>query len=583
MSSGRSLSPLHAHEDISALIETLYQTEKRLEELTDGEVDAVADRDGRTFLLRRAQEELRHSDAARQAAILNALPANIALLDTQGFVISVNEAWRRFAGANMLQSSEYGIGVNYLGICDCARGDGASEAHRAAAGIRAVLAGGAMNFSLEYPCHSPMAQRWFRLTVTPLADDRSHGVVVMHLDVTAEKQSEERYRLLFGSSMDAILLTAPDGRVLAANPSACRMFEWTQDEILQGGRALVIDASDPRLAIAMEERSRTGRFMGELSFVRKDGAKFPGDVSSSVFRDKDGQIRTSMIIRDVSQRKAAEAQIQRHAHLYAALSQCNKAIVHCTTEEKLFLQVCRAAVQFGGMKMAWVGLVDSEILMVRPAASFGDDMGYLKDLNISVDAESPFGRGPTGTAFRENRPYWCQDYLNDPVTVPWRERGARAGLAASASLPLHRNGIVVGVFTLYSGVTDCFDESARDLLLDMATDISFALDNFARESERKRAAAEIQFKATILKTQQETSLDAMLLVGENGQIISYNQQFIDLWRLSPHLVSAHLDAAVLQSVAEQVENSEAFVARVQYLNRRRDDKSREAKKGREHV
>ena len=109
----------------------------------------------------------------------------------------------------------------------------------------------------------------------------------------------------------------------------------------------------------------------------------------------------------------------------------------------------------------------------------------------------------------------------------------------------------------------------------MTADISFALDNFARESQHKQAAEEITFKNTILKTQQETSLDAILVVDEQEQIISYNQQFIDLWRLSPQLVSARLDAPVLQSVAGQVENSAEFVARVQYLNEHRDAKSRE--------
>ena len=220
-------------------------------------------------------------------------------------------------------------------------------------------------------------------------------------------------------------------------------------------------------------------------------------------------------------------------------------------------------------------MVDTETRRVRPVASFGDDTEYLKDIEISMDADSPFGRGPTGTAIREDRLYWCQDFLDDPVTVPWRERAVYAGLAAAAALPLHRKGIVIGAFTLYSGEANAFDEAARDLLVEMATDISFALDNFARESQRKQAEEEIKFKNTILQTQQETSLDAILVVDENGQIISYNQQFIDLWRLSPQLVSARLDAPVLQSVADQVENSEAFVARVQYLNEHRDDKSRE--------
>jgi len=94
-------------------------------------------------------------------------------------------------------------------------------------------------------------------------------------------------------------------------------------------------------------------------------------------------------------------------------------------------------------------------------------------------------------------------------------------------------------------------------------------------TERKQAEEEIKYKNMILQTQQETSLDAILVVDEDEKIISFNQQFIDLWRLSPQLVSAHLDAPVIQSVAEQVENSEAFFARVQYLHEHRDDKSRE--------
>jgi len=85
-------------DEVSALIETLHQAGRRLEELTAGEVDAVADRDGRTFLLPSAQEQLRHIEAEKQAALLNALPAHIAMLDHEGIIVSVNSAWGQFAG-----------------------------------------------------------------------------------------------------------------------------------------------------------------------------------------------------------------------------------------------------------------------------------------------------------------------------------------------------------------------------------------------------------------------------------------------------------------------------------------------------
>ncbi len=89
-----------ASDEISSLIETLHRTEQRLEHLTAGQIDSVSDASGRTFLLRRAQEQLRQDESARQATILNALPAHIALLDAKGFIVSVNQSWRRFALEN---------------------------------------------------------------------------------------------------------------------------------------------------------------------------------------------------------------------------------------------------------------------------------------------------------------------------------------------------------------------------------------------------------------------------------------------------------------------------------------------------
>ncbi len=133
MRQGKPSTPADAEQETLALIETLHETGQRLEEPTAGEVDSVANHAGRTVLLRGAQVQLRHSEAVKQAAILNAPPANFALLDTQGIIISVNEAWRRFVRIDAPHAPGYAIGVNYLAICGDAEGDGASEVNQAAA------------------------------------------------------------------------------------------------------------------------------------------------------------------------------------------------------------------------------------------------------------------------------------------------------------------------------------------------------------------------------------------------------------------------------------------------------------------
>lgn len=117
-----------------------------------------------------------------------------------------------------------------------------------------------------------------------------------------------------------MLLTTPDGRVLAANEAACRMFGRSEEELARLGRTYVVDSSDSRLAPALEQRARTGRYHGELTFVRKDGGKFSGEVSSAIFTDRRGEMRTSMVIRDVTERHRAEAALAESEQRYRKLA-----------------------------------------------------------------------------------------------------------------------------------------------------------------------------------------------------------------------------------------------------------------------
>ena len=120
--------------------------------------------------------------------------------------------------------------------------------------------------------------------------------------------SDGMYRLLFENCMDGIMKTAPDGSILDANPAACQIFERTREEIIAAGREGLIDSSDPRLPVLIEQRRRTGKTHGELTALRRDGSRFPVEISSVVFENPEGQPRTCIIIRDISERKNAESQ-----------------------------------------------------------------------------------------------------------------------------------------------------------------------------------------------------------------------------------------------------------------------------------
>jgi len=134
------------------------------------------------------------------------------------------------------------------------------------------------------------------------------------------KESERRLRLFLDNNLDAFLLTAPDGSILFVNQAACKIFGRSSEEICTVGRTGIMDINDPRLAPALEERAKTGIFKGELTGKRKDGTLFPIEVSSSYFYNDDGEIRTSMVIRDITERKKAEEILKQSESRLAELN-----------------------------------------------------------------------------------------------------------------------------------------------------------------------------------------------------------------------------------------------------------------------
>jgi two-component system, cell cycle sensor histidine kinase and response regulator CckA len=172
-----------------------------------------------------------------------------------------------------------------------------------------------------------------RAVALPMIVIHPLGTILLGLLLTHQRQRnqwetalrEERDLLarISETSLDAILLTAPDGTIQAANPAACRMFGRSEAEIMAIGRNGVVDTTDPRLPLALVERTQNGRFLGELTFIRKNGEKFPGEVASALFKDKTGQDRTSMIIRDITQRKQMEDAIFLMSETQTKIAQLN--------------------------------------------------------------------------------------------------------------------------------------------------------------------------------------------------------------------------------------------------------------------
>lgn len=143
---------------------------------------------------------------------------------------------------------------------------------------------------------------------------------------TAElSESEARYRSYFESSLDAQFLAAPDGSILDVNSAACQMLGRPAEEIKRLGRKAVVDMTDPRLHAALVERARAGGMRAEITMIRADGTTFPAEVASSAFIDAAGLPKTTVSMRDITERKQAESRIQTQLEHLSLLDQITRS------------------------------------------------------------------------------------------------------------------------------------------------------------------------------------------------------------------------------------------------------------------
>ena len=385
------------------------------------------------------------------------------------------------------------------------------------------------------------------------------GWVLSYRRQKALQESEERFRALHDASFGGIIIH-DNGLILDCNQGLSDMTGFTNEELIGMDGLKLIDPDSLDLVIQNIQSGFDQRY--EVVGVRKDGTKYPLSIKG---KNIPYQGSTARVIEfsDISERKQAEEALQkahdelgilvsertrelaatvetlrneiaerermavnllRYNRLYAVLSTTNRAIVHASDRDSLFRELCRIAVEQGGFLLSWVGVLDEESSLVSSVAACGAT-GFLEDIRISVN-EGPFGVGPTGIAIRAGTYYICNDFLNAPCTQPWHEKGRNYGIRASASVALKEEGRVIGALTMYAEEKDFFDREREELLVQMGEDVSFALDNMAREESRKKAEQSLH-EETLgrLRAIEELREKEQMLVRQNslaamGEMIS---------------------------------------------------------------
>lgn len=280
-------------------------------------------------------------------ATLDGLSAHVAVLDAEGNVLAVNEAWRRFGAGNGLRPGKAAaaaagplVGVNYLRVCDGACGASAEGAREAAEGILRVIRGDVPSYYQEYPCHAPGGERrWFAMRVTRFAGDGPARAVVAHEDVTARRsaeeaagRNEERYGLVSRATNDVLWDWDAVADTLYCGDALERVYGYGQRQI-PGGLAFVQDVIHPDdrkrvmdgLRAAMEGGGES--WADEYRLRRADGTYAAVLDRGYMVRDAGGRVvRMVGSLLDLTERERAAALERERAALDDAVRAMDRVL-----------------------------------------------------------------------------------------------------------------------------------------------------------------------------------------------------------------------------------------------------------------
>ena len=530
-------------DEIVGLVRTLHETQQRLEQLTKGQVDAVLHQGGQSYLLHEAQSRLRESEsdqrrlATTMTAILNALPSHICLLDPNGRIITINRSWRSFALLNKWPDPELATERNYLQICESATGPGAEEAHRTAAGIRAVLSGVSEGFTLEYPCDTPDGKLWFQVVIAPVGETRPRGAVVMHIDITERKLAEERLRATTSS--------------LAASQAIAHLGSWEIDLSQSAELTTAPQTWSDEMYRILGYEPHSVPASAEVVFAEVP-SEYHAEIKSeltALLSDREEHTFTHPIIRPSRERRFIRcvAQVvvdEKSGRLLKVVGTVQDITDSQLAEDALrstagSLAISQSIAQLGSWEMELENLDD----LLANSLLWSDEMyrvmGYEPQ---SVDVTPDF--------------YLSHVLGDDRAEIEQRLKAIfHENQELSFQYPIVRADGEVRIVQTAAQVI-LRDKTGRPLKL-------FGTVHDVTEERKKEDL--LLAETALLEAQLNSTLDGILVISPEGQKILQNQRTIDIWKIPADFAEEADHRRRMEWIVSQIRNKEPFLEQVRQL------------------
>jgi len=343
------------------------------------------------------------------------------------------------------------------------------------------------------------AYHWMRDGLRLLRDENGEPLEIIGymVDINEKKQAEtavinaeKRLSLHFQQTSLGVIEWNENFEVIAWNPAAEKIFGYSaQQAIGSVAEEIIVPSTETEQVNQMWQDllQKNGGTRSSNLNITKDGRHIYCEWHNTSLVDNDGKmIGIASQVKDITERKASEIRILQANRALKVLSECNEALVHAESVEKLHQDICRILVDSANYTIAWIGTAENDPdKTVSVAAAAGEQSDYL-DKVIVRWGDDDYGRGPSGTAIRTGH-IQVTNIQEDPDYALWREDATRHGFQAKISIPLKRNDVAFGCLTIYSIKSDIFDENEVELLKQLAHDLSYGIQSLRNIEERNEA------------------------------------------------------------------------------------------------